>query len=63
MERKKFIVQVVIAMLLYVVISLILEGDISTETLLRESRDGLIFGLIYGVVIWIWNRRKTNIDS
>jgi undecaprenyl pyrophosphate phosphatase UppP len=63
MERKKFIVQVIIAMLLYVVISLILEGDISTETLLRESRDGLIFGLIYGVVIWIWNRRKTNIDS
>jgi undecaprenyl pyrophosphate phosphatase UppP len=63
MERKKFIVQVVIAMLLYVVISLILEGDISTETLLRESRDGFIFGLIYGVVIWIWNRRKTNIDS
>ncbi len=58
MERKKFIAQVVVAMVLYVIISLILEGDISSEILLRESRDGLIFGLVYGAVIWIWNLRK-----
>lgn len=58
MELKKFIAQIVIAMLLYVTISLILERDFSTEILLREFRDGLIFGLVYGIVIWIWNRRK-----
>ncbi len=63
MELKKFIAQVVMAMLLYVLISLILEQDFSTEILLRESRDGLIFGLVYGVVIWIWNRRKKDKTS
>ncbi|NNJ89799.1 MAG: hypothetical protein HKP53_10380 [Eudoraea sp.] len=63
MESKKFISQVVVAMLLYIVISLILEGDISAEILLRESRDGLIFGLVYGVIIWIWNRRKKDKTS
>lgn len=63
MEFKKFIAQVVMAMFLYVVISLILERDVSTEILLRESRDGLIFGLVYGVVIWIWNRRKKDKTS
>ena len=58
MERKKFIAQVVVAMVLYIIISLILEGDISTEILLKESRDGLIFGLVYGVIIYFWDRRK-----
>ncbi len=62
MERKKFIAQIFIAMLLYIIISLILERDISAEILLKESRDGLIFGIVYGVFIWIWDRRKKNND-
>jgi len=63
MERKKFIGQVVVAMFLYVIISLILEGDISTEILLKEFRDGLIFGLVYGVIIYFWDRRKKDKTS
>ncbi len=63
MEGKKFIAQVLVAMILYIIISLILEGDISKEILIRESRDGLIFGLVYSVIIWIWNRRKKSNDS
>ncbi len=63
MERKKFIAQVVVAMVLYVIISLILEGDISTEILLKESGDGLIFGLVYGVIIYFWDRRKKDKTS
>lgn len=63
MERKKFIGQVVVAMFLYVIISLILEGDISSEILLKESRDGLIFGLVYGVIIYFWDRRKKDKTS
>jgi hypothetical protein len=63
MEGKKFIAQVLVAMILYIIISLILEGSISTEILIRESRDGLIFGLVYAVIIWIWNRRKKSNDS
>jgi len=63
MERKKFIVQVVIAVLLYLAISLILEKEFSTDILLKELQDGLIFGLVYGVVLWIWNRNKKKKDS
>jgi hypothetical protein len=63
MERKKFIGQVVVAMFLYVIISLILEGDISSEILLKEFRDGLIFGLVYGVIIYFWDRRKKDKTS
>jgi len=63
MERKKFIGQVVVAMFLYVIISLILEGDISTEILIKEFRDGLIFGLVYGVIIYFWDRRKKDKTS
>jgi len=63
MERKKFIAQVVVAMFLYVIISLILEGDISSEILLKEFRDGLIFGLVYGVIIYFWDRRKKDKTS
>ncbi|MGB5647395.1 hypothetical protein [Muriicola sp.] len=58
MERKRFFSQVFIAMLLYVAISLILERQITAEILMKESRDGLIFGLVYGLVLWIWNRVK-----
>jgi len=63
MERKKFIVQVAIAILLYTVISLILEKDISTDILLKELKDGLIFGLVYAVFLWIWDRSKKKNDS
>ncbi|MGB5377150.1 hypothetical protein [Muriicola sp.] len=58
MERKRFFSQVFIAMLLYVAFSLILERQITAEILMKESRDGLIFGLVYGLVLWIWNRVK-----
>ena len=63
MERKRFFVQVAIAILLYTVISLILEKDMSTDILLKELKDGLIFGLVYAVFLWIWNRYKKKNDS
>lgn len=63
MERKKLLAQVVIAMVLYVTVSLILERDISSKILLRELRDGLIFGIVYGVVLYFWNRRKKDKTS
>ena len=63
MEKKKFIVQVGMAALLYVVISLILEKNVSSEILMRELRDGLVFGLVYALVLWIWSRVKQRKDS
>ncbi|MBT8263987.1 MAG: hypothetical protein HKM92_10560 [Arenibacter sp.] len=63
MERKKFIVQVGIAILLYMVVSLILEKDMSVDTLVKELKDGLIFGLVYAVFLFVWNRYKKKDDS
>jgi predicted tellurium resistance membrane protein TerC len=63
MERKKFILQVAIAVVLYVAISLILENDFSKDIFLKELQDGLIFGLVYAVFLWVWNRNKKKNDS
>lgn len=53
MERKRIIAQVVAAILLYTVVSLILEKEYSQPIILRELGEGLIFGIIYGLFIWI----------
>ena len=63
MDKKKFIAQVVIAMMLYVLISLILERDFSSEILLRELGDGLGFALVYALVLWIWKRIKAGKEN
>ena len=58
MERKKLIVQIVAAFLLYVIISLILEKDYSKEIIYREMIEGVIFAIIYGVIIWLSSKWK-----
>ncbi|WP_372946129.1 hypothetical protein [Muriicola sp.] len=63
MERKRFIAQVGIAAILYVLISLILEKEITKEVLIRELRDGGVFGLVYAFFLWVWNRFKSKKDS
>ena len=63
MERKRFFTQVGIAAVLYVVISLILEKEFTNEILFREMRDGLVFGLVYALFIWLWNRFKSRKES
>ena len=61
MERKKFLTQVLAAFILYVVISLILEQEYSREIILREMLEGIVFGIIYGIFIWLSSRwRKKN---
>ncbi len=61
MERKKFLTQVIAAFILYVVISLILEQEYSREIILREMLEGVVFGIIYGIFIWLSSRwRKKN---
>lgn len=61
MEKKRIITQVVAAILLYTIISLILEKDYTQPIVLRELGEGLIFGIIYGLFIWIrekWKNKK-----
>ena len=63
MERKRIIAQVAAAILLYTVISLILEKEYSQPIILRELGEGLIFGIIYGLFIWIrakWKKKGSS---
>ncbi|MBT8306800.1 MAG: hypothetical protein KJN85_07670 [Maribacter sp.] len=61
MNTKRLIVQVIAAILLYVIISLILEKEYTNAIILREIIEGLIFGLLYGLFIWFrekWKNRE-----
>jgi len=51
MKTKKYIIQALVAVALYVLISMILEGEYSNEILSREIAEGLVFGVLYGVFI------------
>jgi predicted tellurium resistance membrane protein TerC len=58
--KKRLLIQVCAAILLYVIISLVLEKEYSNEIIIREFLEGLVFGALYGVFIWIrekWKQR------
>jgi len=56
METKKYIIQVLVAILLYVLISMILEQDYTADIFLRELMEGMIFGAFYAIFLWVRNR-------
>ena len=61
MNKKRLLIQVLAAVLLYVIISLILEKEYSNEIVLREISESLVFGVLYGVFIWFrekWKKRE-----
>lgn len=51
MDIKKLAIQVLVAMVLFIIISLIIEGDYSQEIILSKGKTSLIFGALYGVYI------------
>ena len=54
-------VQAFAAFVLYVGISLILEQEFNNEILIREVKEGIVFGIIYAIFIWVrdkYFRRK-----
>jgi len=51
MDIKKIGLQVLVAIALFVLIALIIEGDFSQEMVLEKARNGFIFGLLYAVYI------------
>ena len=60
MNKKRLLIQVLAAVLLYVIISLILEKEYSNAIIMREVLEGLVFGALYGVFIWFrekWKQR------
>lgn len=61
MDQKRIIVQVIAAIVLYTVISLVLEKEYSQPIIQRELGEGLLFGIIYGLFIWLrekWKGKK-----
>jgi len=53
MDVKKIAVQVVVAMIFFMIISLILEGTYTQEMIIQKGKTALLFGLAYAVFIWI----------
>lgn len=60
MDVKKMIIQVVVAMVLFMIISLILEGAYTQEVIIEKAKTALLFGLAYAVFIWIRSKIKKN---
>ena len=61
MDRKRLIVQVLAAIVLYFGISLILEKEYTSEVVYRELTEGVVFGFIYGIFIYLsskWRKKK-----
>lgn len=58
MDKKKLTSQTLAAIFLYTLFSVILEQNYSWDTIINELKEGVIFGIIYAVVIWLWHRYK-----
>ncbi len=60
MDIKKLISQVIAAVVLYTVISVVLEKDYTTDTWINEGKEALIFGLVFGILMWLRERFRKN---
>lgn len=54
------IVQVIVAMILFIIISLILEGAYTQEVIIEKAKTTVLFGLAYAIFIWIRTKLKNN---
>ncbi|MGB5666231.1 MAG: hypothetical protein WBM53_05250 [Maribacter sp.] len=62
MNKKRLFFQVLAAILLYIIISLILEKEYSNEIILREVLEAMVFGLLYGIFIWFREKWRNKSD-
>ncbi len=53
MDWKRLLSQVIAAIVLYTVISVILEKEYSMDTWINEGKEALIFGVIFGILMWL----------
>ena len=56
MNRNKILSQAIIGGIIYFVISVILERSTSSEVLMTEGTEALIFAVVYGLGLWIYHR-------
>ena len=58
MDKKKFTSQALAAIFFYTLFSVILGKDYSLDAIFGELKGGVIFGIIYAIVMWLWYRYK-----
>ncbi len=58
MDVKKMIVQVIVAMILFIIVSLILEGAYTQEVIIEKAKTAVLFGLAYAIFIWAKSKFK-----
>jgi len=58
MDKKKFTSQTLAAIFFYTLFSVILGKDYSTDAIFSELKEGVVFGIIYAIVMWLWYRYK-----
>lgn len=58
MDKKKFTSQVLAAIFFYTLFSWILDKDYSPGAFFEELKGGVVFGVIYAVIMWLWYKRK-----
>ncbi len=52
MMNKKLLIQVLAAMVLFVIISVVLEKQYTMEVILQKSQTAVLFGIVYGLILW-----------
>lgn len=57
-DFKKLGIQVVVGMLLFTIISVVLEGNYAQEVWLQKSLNGLFFGVAYAVFLILKDKFK-----
>jgi hypothetical protein len=58
MDKKKFTSQILAAIFFYTLFSVILGKDYSLDAIFGELSEGVIFGIVYAVITWLWYRYK-----
>jgi len=56
MDIKKIVIQALVAVALFIIIALIIEGDFSQEMILEKTKNGVIFGVLYAVYLVVRNK-------
>lgn len=51
MELRKIVIQAVVGGVLFVIISVLLEGSYGQDVWMEKGMKGLLFGLVYGVFL------------
>ncbi|MFC2147550.1 hypothetical protein ACFLR9_03200 [Bacteroidota bacterium] len=58
MDKKKFTSQILAAIFFYTLFSVILGKDYSMDAIFNEFKGGVVFGVIYALIIWLWYKYK-----